>query len=260
MRQTIKSKEQNKIDAASVNKTSEAVNLAVAQAAQILPSATEISEQALGDRYIPAFNMEATSPEFVYDVNDIIPLALVDTLNVKEVLIMKKKEDILPWVSRVCKSNYVVELVVQKLKEKKNAKLLKKILFLMYAIRFYSMNAKIVSKMLNPDLKSDEGSKNVIPLPILEYFANTFMQRVVDEDGSVQYLRSDLMRDKGLSYLLCMILCLDGYSANVGLIATDLKIARKKVAGMFRELGCKVDGENAKLVVPLTFPKRSRGN
>ena len=76
------------------------------------------------------------------------------------------------------------------------------------------------------------------------------------------------MKDKHLIYIILLALSLNGWKLSLKDLARDLCISGKKMKVMAREVGCKAVDEdvdmngakhaNVQLVVPLTFPKRTR--
>lgn len=170
----------------------------------------------------------------------------------------------------------------EKSTRKRDERQLKQLIYLLYMAKFYSMSAHAVNKVCSgPDEPEEEPEKdkaatskrkpNVIPVGICRHFASIFCERTADG----VYVRSERSRDANLCYLLVLVLLLTGSSAekaatslvvsgeNVGVLAKDLSIARKKVVAAFKEVGARSDGGKAgagKIVLslPLKFPEVSR--
>ncbi|KAI9306500.1 RNA polymerase I associated factor, A49-like protein [Cunninghamella echinulata] len=229
-----------------------------------LPTQSELKQQLKTGLPIPKYNIDATSPEDVYDLDSIVTQEELNSIPIKELLNEESMEGVQNWLP-YSRSNFVNNKVLQIIttpgkKDRKRARLL---VYLSFLMAYYC-------KIKDRDLKSRE--KLVVALKdpsaaILQGLSNRYT------DGNV---RTPLMSDKLLCYILTLYLILSDYQLFPDAIAKELSLKSSKVQTILRNLGCKIDKSSAEeanihgldpksnakkatLVVPLTFPELSRG-
>ena len=169
-------------------------------------------------------------------------------------------------------ATWVLERVHDALVNQKGSKRIKQLVYLLYLIKFYNIKEQQLNRVIerfNSSAAADDQdaqhplSKMMGNAPtflvesILERFTQTF-------EGKIKI--SERLRDKLLSYILCLALTLDGYHLEVSNIAKDIGISVTKATNIVRELGCRVETRKhegiqvkvAVLAIPLTFPQKRK--
>lgn len=90
----IKQMEQNKVDVDSVERVADALNKTIQSSAAARITKEQIEEMVHKERPIPPFNLDATTPAQVYNLDDIAPKSEVKTISIKDFMNVKLKADL----------------------------------------------------------------------------------------------------------------------------------------------------------------------
>jgi hypothetical protein len=141
----------------------------------------------------------------------------------------------------------------------RNEEKVKRLAYLLYMIQFYKMSPFAIAAALTKRRKTI-----MIPGFLIEHFANMFMEKSIEVGtGNTKLLMSEVSKSKCLHYILALAMMesTNYRVSDVSLLAADLAMSRKKCIDGFKEIGCKVDGNQKKGVImalPLSFPKKTR--
>ncbi|CAO3644950.1 unnamed protein product [Cunninghamella blakesleeana] len=237
----------------------------VGMATTNLPTQSELRQQIKTSLPIPKHNMDAESPEDVYDLDSIVTQEELNSIPIKDLFnegnSMEGVQNWLPYNRSEYVNNKVLQIITSPgKKDRKKARLF---VYLSFLMAYYC-------KVKNHDLKSREKLAIALKDPsvaILQGLSNRFT------DNNV---RTPIMSDKLLCYMLTLYLMLSDYQLIPEVIAKELSLKSSKVSTILRNLGCKLDrisaeeaninglnpksnAKKATLVVPLTFPELTRG-
>ncbi|GAA5930863.1 DNA-directed RNA polymerase I subunit RPA49 [Sporobolomyces koalae] len=257
-----------------------------------LPTAESVEKVANLARPIPPPNFAAETPADVYSLEDMVSSTELNSIDLGPFLAAagtKERLALLPggrkpqflWTKfkQILPARNAVEGSIPN-PTKKDRERLKLVVHLAYLFQFrYAVvpgknvdRSKLVEKLGKP-------APALVDALIERYTEGTR----VGGGGSEQRKVTSFMELKLLSYLLILVLRIDGYSTDVNSIAEDLGMGNKKVQELFRSLGCQLlaptatDKEKlvaaghastpaeaakmkkASLKVPLEFPKERKG-
>jgi DNA-directed RNA polymerase I subunit RPA49 len=90
----IKQIEQNKVDVDSVEKVAGALSQSIQSSAASRITKEQVEDMVNKERPIPPFNINATIPAQVYNMDDIAPKSEVKTISIKDFMNVKIKSDL----------------------------------------------------------------------------------------------------------------------------------------------------------------------
>ncbi|GAA5869523.1 hypothetical protein JCM8547_001514 [Rhodosporidiobolus lusitaniae] len=256
-----------------------------------LPTAQAVEDAANESRPIPPFNLAATSPNDVYDLDAVVTPAELNAFDLSAFITdpgFKERNARLPYrrahfiatkLRQILPARASAEGAVPN-PTKKERERLKLVIHLSYLFAFRQAarsgpggvdRAKVVEKLGHP-------SPAVVDALMERYTEGTRGPT----GGEIRKVTS-VMELKLLAYLLVVVLKIDGWSTDVAAIADDLGMGQKKVQELFRSLGCVLAAPSATdrdkavatgqaataaeaaksrravLKVPLSFPKERKG-
>ncbi|KAJ3189907.1 DNA-directed RNA polymerase I subunit rpa49 [Gaertneriomyces sp. JEL0708] len=260
-RQQLKAEERNQVDVGGLADIADHIKGTIDEKAASLPSRETIRAEARQDRGIPPYNPDAASPAEVYHLDDIISPAEFASIRVKPLWRARHQEEVKQILEPIKVTEWVRSRLHTTLQRKEDKSRVPKLLYLAYLMRFYGLSPR--------DLKSEHLASRMggAPQIVVDTLLNRFTEFQEDQ-GVKAYRIASKLKDMLLAYILVLCLMLDDYKVDVAQIAAELKISVTKVTTVAKELGCKAhmggkaaDGSNSKrmaLVVPLTFPQRTR--
>ncbi|XP_013388848.1 DNA-directed RNA polymerase I subunit RPA49 isoform X1 [Lingula anatina] len=210
---------------------------------------------------IPPFDKDASKPEDVYKLDDIISPAEMEALHhVVKPLMNATKEQIAQWKKDEVYPGYVLQhlsvLPIQEAARSKKARLL---LYMSYLIKTYMLRA--------PDLKRKDILPQDIPETVRRALLDKYTLKATSSDGrkTVRCMPARL-KDKVVSYMLVLGLIIDEFNLELTALQKDIKMGQARIIQHSRSLGCKVTSQKATiglqkieqkfavLETPLTFP------
>ncbi|GAA5878032.1 hypothetical protein JCM16303_002824 [Sporobolomyces ruberrimus] len=259
-----------------------------------LPTPESVEQVANLARPIPPPNFAAETPAKVYSLDDIISSSELNSIDLSPFLSASTNKDrlaLLPgrkpdfvWTKfkQILPARAEVEGSIPN-PSKKDRERLKLVIHLAYLFQFRQSafpgkpldRSKLVERLGKP--------APAIVDALIERYTEGIRGSAAGPGGGEQRKVTSFMELKLLSYLLVVVLKVDGYSTDVDSIASDLGMGNKKVQELFRSLGCQLvvpsaaDREKlvasgmastvaeaakmkkASLKVPLEFPKERKG-
>ncbi|KAJ3373237.1 Actin-like 6A [Kappamyces sp. JEL0680] len=203
----------------------------------------DLDAQTMADRLIPPCNLDAIEPSQVYSLEDIIPAAVADSIDIKKL-----------WKARELKECFALLAPLEYVQPD--------LIFFACMIRMYSMLEREACAI---DLSSRMGDMSPV---VCKRLQDQFLEKI---DGHAalmsRFKRTDKCKDKLLIYILCVALILNNFVLDLNQFASDLRLASTGLAQKTKELGArvqnrKVEGKTVKvanLTLPLQFPHRSKG-
>lgn len=229
-------------------------------AQQSLP-ATVVQETSSA---IPPYNKDASSPDGVYSLYDIIGTAEIESLkNAAQTLFQCENKQLNEWeAKKEYHSAVLSRLQILPMDEEQRLKKACLLLYLHYMISLFHYNATSIRK------------KDPLPAAWPVLVKNMMLDRfTLKLDGNkLKRCLPARLKDLLISHILVLCLILDNFSSPLWLLQKDLKVSAKKLLMHARALGCKVKSMSqtnsaglktmlyeARLSVPLTFPEPSKG-
>ncbi|GAA5989774.1 hypothetical protein JCM5350_000135 [Sporobolomyces pararoseus] len=267
----------------------------IEQASSHLPSLETLEQTANLAKPIPKPNFSAQTPEQVYSLDDLISPSELNSIDLSPFLSAqgnKERLALLPGGGRKPQFLWTKFKQILPLRNevegslpnpsKKDRQRLKLVIHSSYLFAFRQIvvpgkivdKSKLIEKLGKP------------PPVVIDSLLERYTEPIrggTSSDGGEQRKVTSFMELKLLSYLLVLVLRIDGYSTDVDSIAQDLGMGRQKVGELFRSLGCQLvvptatDREKlvqtgmastvaeaakmkkASLKVPLEFPKERKG-
>ncbi|KAI8093094.1 RNA polymerase I associated factor, A49-like protein [Halteromyces radiatus] len=229
-----------------------------------LPTQSSLRQQVKSSLPLPSFNMDADSPETAYDLDSIVTQDELNSIDIKDLLKQDTLESVQNWLP-YSRSNIINTKIMQIInstgkKDRHRARLL---VYLSYLMAYNS-------KVKRNDLLNRERLQDALKNP-----PSIILQGLTDR-YTENSLRTPIMADKILFYILVLSLMVSDYTVYPDIIANELSLKSSKAQTLLRNLGCKIErttvedakmagldpktaNKKAVLVVPLTFPELSKG-
>ncbi|EPB82122.1 hypothetical protein HMPREF1544_11159 [Mucor circinelloides 1006PhL] len=257
----LKSDERNLVTGDDLMEEMDTLHSEIGKATANIPKKSEMKKSMELSLPVPDHNVDAESPDDVYDISSIVTDEELQTLNYKELL----KETSLEGVKSLLayhESKFVNDRLMAILGSsgKKDRKRVRTLMYINLLMAYY---ARVRPSDLKNRRKVEAALKTPSPL-VLDKLADRYTE---------SNFRTPMMADKILLYMFTLILSISGYSVLIDDIGKDLLLKPSKVASLFKSLGCKVDkasaeecretgnkqAKKATLVVPLKFPEVRTG-
>uniref|UniRef100_A0A224YXF6 DNA-directed RNA polymerase I subunit RPA49 n=1 Tax=Rhipicephalus zambeziensis TaxID=60191 RepID=A0A224YXF6_9ACAR len=182
---------------------------------------------------IPPQNREATIPQDVYRIEDIIPAEHVDYLDeVAEPLLNATPEEIAQWRSEATYPEYVIDRVSRLSKDPENRVIEARLL------AFYTMLVAI-SRLRYTDVKKKDPLPDIAQ-PLKGVLLDTFTLTSRSERGVTSRNFPQRMKDKVLAYILVIVLILEDYKFDFKTVQLDTKASDRILTTLAYALGCHV--------------------
>ncbi|GJJ09367.1 hypothetical protein Clacol_003589 [Clathrus columnatus] len=250
-KQAIKTMERNKIDVSAMENVVGHIQGSIESGTLMLPTKEEAKVITNENRPIPPCNTDASSPDEVYVLSDIIPGVEYDSIIISRLLTAsdEAKRSCLPY----SRSQWINDHLES---EFKPAKPNKKNL----ATREYRDKELLQKKMSS------------VPNEITEGLFERFTEKSRNE---TKHAMTNDSQTRLLTYMFALCLKLDNYATDPTVLASDLGLNPAIVTKHFKQLGCRVEAlstaERARrglgppstneskrcvLRIPLEFPKQ----
>ncbi|KAL2917325.1 DNA-directed RNA polymerase I subunit rpa49 [Polyrhizophydium stewartii] len=260
-KQAIRALEKNQVDVSGLQAVAHKISEKIEETSALLPAKAEIDSKMLAERDIPPCNTEATTPEEVYRIADIVPAEVLDSIDIKQLWKSRLESDIAKAMQSLKATDWVLGRIVATVQEQSDKKRAKLLVYLAMLARFYSLK----QHELNKDISQALGGSQTVA----EHVAFMFSEWQEDGNGKRRLRVSNKLKDKLLAYIVALCLHLNNFSVNLNQIASDLSLPMTKVVSVAREMGCRVEtykssdggqfGEKrAVLALPLVFSQRRR--
>ncbi|KAJ3320893.1 DNA-directed RNA polymerase I subunit rpa49 [Boothiomyces sp. JEL0866] len=252
-RQAIKAYEMNQINVGGLADVANKINDTISEHVAKLPEKQTADELSMADR--------AITPSEVYNIDDILPPSLFTAIDIKALWKARLLQDVYNELAPLNIGGFVKSKIEEILMVKTDKIALKRVLFLAYLMRFYTLKESQACNE-NVGIRFLNGCS-----PVISEHLQSFFLEIKGEGEDTKYMLTGKGKDKILSYIICLCLIINNYMVDVTQLSSDLKIGLNAVGSAAKELGCRVEvkkgekgsGRKAQLVIPLTFPKKSRG-
>ncbi|KAL1483116.1 hypothetical protein MTO96_002185 [Rhipicephalus appendiculatus] len=182
---------------------------------------------------IPPQNREATIPQDVYRIEDLIPAEHVEYLDeVAEPLLNATPEEITQWRSEATYPEYVIDRVSRLSKDPENRVIEARLL------AFYTMLVAI-SRLRYTDVKKKDPLPDIAQ-PLKGVLLDTFTLTSRSERGVTSRNFPQRMKDKVLAYILVIVLILEDYKFDFKTVQLDTKASDRILTTLAYALGCHV--------------------
>lgn len=182
---------------------------------------------------IPPQNREATIPQDVYRIEDVVPSDHNDYLDeVAEPLLNATPEQISQWRSDATYPEYVVERVARLSMDPENRVIEARLL------AFYCMLVAI-SRLRYTDVKKKDPLPDIAQ-PLKGILLDTFTLTSRSERGMTSRSFPQRMKDKVLAYILVIVLILEDYKLDFKTVQLDTKASDRTLTTLAYALGCHV--------------------
>ncbi|EEC19859.1 hypothetical protein IscW_ISCW023075 [Ixodes scapularis] len=208
-------------------------------------------------------NKDATIPQEVYRLEDIIPPVQNGYLDeLAEPFLTADADDVVKWRSEAEYPDYVLQRLGRLSRDPLNRVLEARMLI------YYHMLIQ-VSRLRYTDLKRKDPLPN-IDAPLKHILLDTFTLTSKNERGMTSRTFPERMNDKVLAYILVLVLILEDYKYDFGLVQPDTKAANMRMTTLSYALGChvgshKLPGSHVttkflELKLPLVDPSQQHKN
>ncbi|KAH9365282.1 hypothetical protein HPB48_015840 [Haemaphysalis longicornis] len=182
---------------------------------------------------IPPQNRDATIPQDVYRIEDIIPAEQNECLDqLAEPLLNATLEDILQWRTDATYPEYVCNRVERLSRDPENRAIEARLLV------FYAMLISL-SRLKYTDMKKKDPLPDV-PQPLKGVLLDTFTLTSRSERGVTSRNFPQRMKDKVLAYILVIVLVLEDYKFDFRTVQPDTKASDRTLTTLAYALGCHV--------------------
>ncbi|KAH8112061.1 Rpa49 subunit specific to nuclear RNA polymerase I [Phellopilus nigrolimitatus] len=261
----IRAAERNKVDVSAMEGVSGHIQDSIDANTKSLPTQEEAKTIAESNRNIPPHDINATTPEDVYKLHDIIPEAEFHAIPVTNILAAKTTEERMShvpykrseWIRQHLTSIFSVP--------KPNKKQIKIILYIACLFAFRIGAPKLVNNR-------EELQQRLwgIPTIVLDGILSRFSETL---RGSTEAKFTTDNQVTLMTHMFALCLHVDNFASDPTLIAADLSEPVSRINQHFKLLGCKVEKLNASeisrlglsaasadhkravLRIPLAFPK-----
>ncbi|KAI9478587.1 MAG: RNA polymerase I associated factor, A49-like protein [Benjaminiella poitrasii] len=260
-KQQLKSDERNLVKGEDLENELDNLHTEIGKATANIPTKEEMKLSMETALPVPKYDLNAESPDEVYDLSSVVTDEELQSMNYKELL----KETSLEGVQNLLayqNSKFVNDRLMAILGSsgKKDRKRVRTLMYISILMSYYV-------RVRPSDLKNRRKVEAALKSP------SSVVIDGLTERYTESNVRTPVMSDKILLYMFTLILSVSGYSVLIDQIGKDLLLKPNKVVSLFRSLGCKVDkasaeecrefnvklAKKATLVVPLKFPEVRRG-
>ncbi|XP_066245754.1 DNA-directed RNA polymerase I subunit RPA49 [Euwallacea similis] len=168
--------------------------------------------------YRPKINRDATVKEDVYNLNDLVPKGVLDTLEerVSEIL---ENDDFADYELVLTVAKSMSQLRSSTLPERSVVDKCKTLLYVNYLVKFMNTPLKnMTKKFVACDCSAD-------------------VDKHIKQNYMVNRMRSISMKDKGLCYIIVLLMLAMDFQLDLEMIAKDMKVGVKKMMEFARNLG-----------------------
>ncbi|KAG7805868.1 hypothetical protein KL921_005181 [Ogataea angusta] len=243
--------EKNKIDASKLETEQSDIIDSIKVNTSMLPSKSEMLDDLNEHRVIPQFDVDATSVDDIYPLENIISKRELASIRVDSLqndsIKAKDKLDLLPYSN----SRYLLRKLSSISKDTPDRKLKLQMLYYVSLLMGLYANRRVHAK----DQLLE--SLNQPPVVLVDYVLKNFS---ILKKNNRNYLIDPKCEDKILCYLLALILKLDEYQVEVSPLAQELSLKPSRLTSLFRSLGCVIKNATAAQCEAFGVPKTAANN
>ncbi|KZV71749.1 RNA polymerase I associated factor A49-like protein [Peniophora sp. CONT] len=263
----IRAYERNKVDVGALENVAGALQDRIDLGTENLPSQEEAQEQADASRLIPAYNINASTPEEVYPLHNIVPESEWNALDSIVSSIKAASDHVarlkcLPYTRSSWVGTHIKQAFHSDSKPKTST--LKMLVYVATLLTFRAVAGKHVPEREKLLEKMAPSSEIVVDGLLSRFTENARGSTSRSMTGSMDALL--------LAHVFALCLKVDHFATDTAIIAADLKLGTTKVNNQFKSLGCNMKDlpvaemkrlglpssaatKRAVLTTPLTFPK-----
>ncbi|OAD73903.1 hypothetical protein PHYBLDRAFT_112418, partial [Phycomyces blakesleeanus NRRL 1555(-)] len=258
--QDLRNEERNKVEGEELESMMDIMHNEISKATKNTPTQASLRKEMAKDLPIPPHDINAESPEKVYDMEAIVSEEELNATPIKDLLkenTLEAIQTLLPYNTSDFVNNRLLSIL--KSSGKKDRKKLRTLVYISYLMAYL---CRVRSDDLNKRSK----------LEVILKGAPSLLIDKMTERYTISNVRTPLMADKILCYMFVLCLAVADYTLLIPGISKDLSIKPSKTTTLLRNLGCKIEPCNAEdlknadtklsasakkavLVVPLTFPE-----
>ncbi|KAH3663357.1 hypothetical protein OGAPHI_005347 [Ogataea philodendri] len=243
--------EKNRIDSSKLETKQSDIVDSIKINTSKLPTSAQMQDDLNETRVIPQFDVEATSVDDIYPLENIISAKELASIRVESLqndqTEPKDKLDLLPYSN----SRYLLRKLAAISKDTPDRKLKLQIVYYVSLLMGLYANRRIHSK----DQLIE--SLNQPPVVLVDLVLKNF---TILRKNNRNYLIDPRCEDKILCYLLALILKLDEYQVEISPLAQELSLKPSRLAALFRSLGCVLKNATAAQCEKLGVPKAIAAN
>ncbi|CAM0138705.1 DNA-directed RNA polymerase I subunit rpa49 [Umbelopsis sp. WA50703] len=256
-RQQIRSAERNEVKAEALGQdVVSTMQNEIDVAAQAVPTIEDIRKEQEQDRPVPPYDATATTPENIYDLEDIISSEELNAVPIKDILKCTTADELkeqLPYTLSKFVNSRLLTLVTAK--GKTDRKQVRMLVYVSYLMAYYQMRPAMAGKR-------DQVNTTLYNPPAA--IVDRMLERYTSSGR-----RTPMMQDKLACYMLILCLMIDKFIVDPELLASDLSLKPTKTINLLKNVGCKVEYlsatqvaalgltgkvRRASLIAPVTFP------
>ncbi|CCM05914.1 uncharacterized protein FIBRA_08152 [Fibroporia radiculosa] len=241
----IRAQERNRVDIDAMKGVTSHLQDTIMENTGSLPTTEEAKASADSSRLIPPYNANASRPDDVYALQDIIPDAEMNALSLSALKSAKTDQEriaLLPF----SRSNWIKQHVHLLFSAPKLRKIdMKTVLYISIMFAF-----KTASRSVNDKETLQKRLAGVPPI-VLDGLLARFTETTRDSSSVKITSQTETML---LTYMLTLCLHVDDFATDTDLIARDLSMAPTKVNQLFKALGCKIEKLDPKELKRLGLP------
>lgn len=244
--------ERNKIDAEKLQDMQVDIVDSVKESTQHLPSRAEMDQNGVDERPMPKANVEATSVEDIYPLENIIPPEDWDCIRITTIMEQPEQErkELLPYTQ----SHYIGEKISNVNNDSDKAKLLYylSVLLAVYHHRRVRDKDTLMEKFNNLP------PETLINTVLKQFTVNKATNFGKSKDRS--FFIDPHHEDKLVCYILAIIFHLETFLVQIQPISHELNIKPMKVANLCRIMGAIVKPATVSQAEALSIPKALVGS
>ncbi|KAJ1667033.1 DNA-directed RNA polymerase I subunit rpa49 [Coemansia sp. RSA 1813] len=250
----IRAEERNKINMDTVKGDMSIIETSIGLRTSSMPTAEDLKSVEDANRPVPKYDLEATKPEDIYDMDDVLPMAIASHINVTP---FTKATDTDEYRQNVpVRSLFVLKKIELTLEQKKpDINMLRRVLYLSYLMKFFTFGSSALKNrdkcagllMCAPEV-SDQ---------IFEKFTEC-VAGSVNPDGSPVVTRTPASESKLVCHIAVLMLAANSWVVYPMELSADLGIPAKRAEKFLFSVGCKLEAASADEIAACVLNKRSR--
>ncbi|KAI9226812.1 MAG: RNA polymerase I associated factor, A49-like protein [Piptocephalis tieghemiana] len=275
-RAQISAQERGAVNVEALSSGADAIAGSIQEQSVGIPTQADIQKDVDAGRPLPAFHLDATTPEGIYDAEDLTSKQEINVMPIKDLLQAPTDKDrlsLLPFRSSIFINKRLHQACAANEKDR--------------IARLYHLSCMLQLSLLTahsrtvPTLRKK--GLDAVPDRVFQGLIHRFFTLVHDsgeEEGKKYSLTAD-DRDKLINYILIQALILNDYRVIIDDFVKDLSMPKTRITEHLRSVGCTISAltvaerealglsaseargsKKAQLTAPLTFPapkfKRAR--
>ncbi|KAJ2516046.1 DNA-directed RNA polymerase I subunit rpa49 [Coemansia sp. RSA 2049] len=251
----IRAEERNRINMDSVKGDMSVIEASIGVRTSSMPTAQDLKGLENANRPIPKYDPEATKPEDIYDMDDVLPKPIVSHINVTP---LTKATDVDGYRQNLpVRSLFVLKKVESLLlnQRKPDIDLLRRVVYLSYLMKFFTFSAsalknrdKCVELLMCAPEVSDQ---------IFEKFTEC-VAGSVNPDGSPVVIRTPASESKLVCHIAVLMLAVNNWVVYPLELSADLGLPIRKAEKFLTSVGCKLEVASADEIATCVMSKRPK--